>query len=163
MHLQKVQNPPLNPPQGALLVAGIVAVMYLASAASTWLFSYLGALAQLGFYALGILVALLVMRRFLLSYSYALNQNLLRLSHVYGKHERLIEDLYLTKIVSAGAPETVIARYPQARIQRCTLTTCPLEPLAVAWRDGADIRIALLQPDDVIRERLTAAAMENRR
>ena len=42
---------------------------------------------------LGVLLALWTMRRFVLSYSYAMNANLLRITHAYGRYQRPMAEL----------------------------------------------------------------------
>ena len=159
MHLQKVQNRPLKAAQGALVVLGLIAVIFLASAAMQLLAPWIGeAAASVAFWAVGIGVALWTMRRFILCYSYALNGVMLRVTFAYGRYERPMRDVYLNSVAFAGALDEARERYPDARVQRATRPGCAFAPLAVAYSDGARFRILLLQPDDEIREALLAAA-----
>lgn len=160
MHTQKVQNPPLKAIQGIGVVAGVVAALFLGSVLAALLTPLIGStLASVAFWALGIAVALWVMRRFVLTYTYDLGPNLLRISFSYGRYQRDMADIYFNNILNAGDLQDMRARYPNARVNRAVRPGCPLEPLAVACKDA----IYLLQPDPEIRQVLEAHARKNRK
>lgn len=70
MHLQKVQNPPLNALQGALVVVGLVAAIVVDSLVFRLLAPLLGnTVSTLLFWAVGLLIALWTRRRFVMGYS----------------------------------------------------------------------------------------------
>ena len=163
MHLQKVRNRPLKAIQGLGVVLGIFAALFLLTFITQILTPFIGELAaSVIFWGLGALVALWTMRRFVLTYSYALGSNLVRISHAYGRYERVMVDLYFNNILNAGTLDDMRARYPGARVNRATRPGCDIEPLAVAARDNGVTAIYLLQPDDVIRPVLEETARKNR-
>ena len=89
MHLQKVQNPPLKAIQGVLVVLGLIAVIVLASVVLQLLSPWIGAAAaSIAFWVVGIGVALWTTRRFIMSYTYALNGVMLKVTFAYGRYER---------------------------------------------------------------------------
>ena len=159
MHLQKVQNPPLKAIQGVLVVLGLIAVIVLASVVLQLLSPWIGAAAaSIAFWVVGIGVALWTTRRFIMSYTYALNGVMLKVTFAYGRYERAMREIYLNNVVFAGAPEAVRKRYPDARVQRAIRPRCSIDPFAVAYNDGNRIAIFVLQPDDEIRTALSVAA-----
>lgn len=158
MYRQLNQNPPIKGMRGLLIVVGIVAAVWLDSLLAQLLTAVVSELvASVFFWGLGVLIALFILRRYVMGYSYSLSSSLLRISHAYGRHERLIEDVYLNAIVSSGSPEAVAKRYPDARVRRAVLPGNPAAPFAVAYRDDGRIVIFHLQPDERIREALEAA------
>lgn len=164
MHTQKVCNRPLKPLQGVAVVLGIFAVLFVLTFITQLIAPFTGEVsATIVFWGVGALVALWTMRRFVLSYSYALGTNVIRVSHAYGRYERVMVDLYFNNILNAGSLDDMRARYPGARVNRATRPGCDIEPLAVAARDNGVTAIYLLQPDEVIREKLEETARKNRR
>lgn len=159
MHRQKVQNRPLSAVRGLLVVAGLIAVLVVASTALSLLAPSIGeGAASIVFWIVGIAAALWTMRRFILCYSYALNGVMLRVTYAYGRYERPMCDVYLRSVLAAGAPEDIRKRWSSARVQRATRPGCALEPLAVAYNDGNRTAILVVQPDDDIRQALLDAA-----
>ena len=164
MHLHKVRNKPLKAIEGIIVVAVIALALFLGSVLAFLLRGPLGdSFAILVFWAVGISVALYTMRRYILSYSYAMSGSLLRMTFAYGRFERVLSEIYMNNILSAGTPEEVRERYPKAKVLRATRPTCEIEVFAVASRDNGGVIIHLLQPDETIREALAKAARENRK
>lgn len=164
MHLQKVQNPPLKGLRGLLVVVGLVGFLVVLSYVLAFLSQWIGATAgTLGLWGCGAVVVIWTMRRFVMGYSFAMNDSLLRMSHTYGKYERLIEDVYFSKVLAAGAPEALAERFPDVRPQRYLLKTCTVAPFAFAYSDDGKTRVAVIQADEKIRERLTRAAADSRK
>lgn len=157
MYRQLNRRPPIKGLRGLTVVLGIVAVVWLDSILAQLLAGLNELVAAILFWGLGALVALIVLRRFIMGYSYALSSSLLRLSHAYGRYERLMEDVYLNSVVLAGEPEAVTKRYPDARVRRAVLPQNPAPAFAVAYRDDGKIRILHLQPDERVRAALEAA------
>ena len=107
MHQQRVQNPKLKPLIGFLVIVGIVAAVLLDSFLAQLLTALVSEkVAAIVFWALGLCIAMFVLRRFVLSYSYLLSGSVLRVSHAYGRYERLIDDVYLNTLVAFGTTIT---------------------------------------------------------
>lgn len=164
MHIQKVQNQRLNALKGIGVVVGIFVAIYAVSIVTSLLTPAIGSLAaSIVFWAAGILIALWTMRRFILSYSYGLGSNVLRVAYAYGRYERVMTDIYFNNILNAGGLEDMRARYPGARVNRATRPGCAIPALAVAVRDNGATAIYLLQPDETIRAALEETARKNRK
>ena len=164
MHQQKICSPRLNILQGLGAVLGILAVIFAASVITSMLVPVIGnTAATIIFWAIGVSVALWTMRRFVLSYTYALGPNVLRISFAYGRYERVMNDLYFNNILNAGTLEDMRARYPSARVNRATRPACAFPELAIAVRDDGKPAIYLLQPDETIRETIEDVAKKNRK
>ena len=164
MHLQKVQNRKLGALKGLGVVAGIFAVLFALTFITQILIPFIGeGPSSLLFWGLGALAALWTMRRFVLTYSYGLGTNLLRVAYAYGRYERVMVDLYFNNILNAGTLADMQSRYPSARVNRAVRPGCDLEHLAVAARDNGVVSIFLLQPDAVIRAKLEEVARKNRK
>lgn len=164
MHIQKVQSPRLSVLKGIGAVTGIIAVIFAASVITSLLVPLIGSMgATIIFWAVGVLAALWTMRRFVLSFSYGLGPNVLRVAYAYGRYERVMTDIYFNNILNAGSLEDMRARYPNARVNRATRPACSIPELAVAARDNGVPAIYLLQPDDVIRAAIEETAKKNRK
>ena len=164
MHLQKVRNSKPGALKGLGIVAGIFAALFVITFITQMLIPFIGeGLSSLLFWGCGALIALWTMRRFVLTYSYGLGTNVLRVTFAYGRYERVMSDIYFNHIVNAGTLSDMRTRYPSARVNRATRPGCDIEPLAVAARDNGVISIYLLQPDGVIRPKLEEVARKNRK
>lgn len=164
MHQQKVRSPRLNVLQGLGVVIGILAAIFAASVITTLLIPLIGnTAATIIFWAVGVATALWTMRRFVLSYSYVLGPNVLRISFSYSRHERVMNDIYFNNILNAGSLADMRARYPSARVNRATRPGCAFSELALAVRDDGKPAIYLIQPDETIRTALEEVAKKNRK
>lgn len=151
MHQQRVQNPKLKPLIGFLVIVGIVAAVLLDSFLAQLLTALVSEkVAAIVFWVLGLCIAMFVLRRFVLSYSYLLSGSVLRVCHAYGRYERLIDDVYLNTLAAFGTPDELKRRYPDARVQRAVLKRCPLETRAVVYRNDQKLSMILFQPDETI-------------
>ncbi|MBE5807758.1 MAG: hypothetical protein E7317_05400 [Clostridiales bacterium] len=158
MHQQKVEPPKLTPLKGLAAVATIVAAVFADWFAAHALGLWLGpAATAVAFWGIGLVIALFVMRRYVLSYSYILGPGMLRISFAYGRYERVMTDIYLNNILYAGTLEQAKGRFPDARVNSACIKRAPFAPLAVACRDGGKPAIYVIQPDEVIREKIEAA------
>lgn len=163
MYRQLNRRPPIKGLRGLLVVLGIVAAVWLDSMLAQLLAGLNELVAAVLFWGLGALVALYVLRRFVMGYSYAISSTLLRVSHNYGRYERLMEDVSLNSIVCSGEPESVAKRCPDARVRRAVLRQNPAPAFAVAYRDDGKIRILHLQPDERVRAALEAAGKNGKK
>ena len=163
MHLTKVSPPKLSPLKGLLaiacIVAAIIADWFLAQAIGLLLGQTAVAVA---FWGVGMVVALFAMRRYVLSYSYIMSGTLLRISFAYGRYERVMTDIYFNNVLFAGSVEDAKRRYPGARVNKAYLKRAPLGTMAIACRDNGKPTIYVIQPDDVIRERLSATGKKKK-
>lgn len=164
MHQQKIRSPRLNILQGLGAVLGILAAIFAASVITTMLIPLIGnTAATIIFWGVGVVTALWTMRRFVLSYTYVLGPNVLRISFAYGRYERVMNDIYFNNIFNAGSLADMRARYPSARVNRATRPACAFPELAIAVRDDGKPAIYLLQPDETIRAALEEVAKKNRK
>lgn len=164
MYLQKVLPPKLNGLHAIAATLLIVAALIADSAACMLLSRVLSAgTATVLFWVLGGLIALWAMRQFILSYSYLLSGSALRVSHAYGRYERIIEQMYFSSVAAYGSLADLQKRYPGAKVQRCTRKDCPIDPFAVAYSGSGHIVLYELQPDEKIRRALIDAARKNRK
>lgn len=161
---QKVQNPPLKPLRAMGVVIGVVAVLLMDSYLCQLLSLVIApGTATIVFYAVGVLVALWVMRRYILSYAYVMNETMMRISFNYGRYQRLMGDVYLSNLVACGTLEEMKQRFPSVRVRRAVLPKCTTEHFAVVTKSASETFIYLLQPDDEIRTALKDAVRANRK
>ena len=161
---QSIGHKKLNPLQGVLLIVGLFAALILLNYAAIdfvgqW-FSRIseraGAIAGLvTFWGLGGGVAFQVLRVYVARVSYAMTEDLLRMSRFYGKRERHIEDVYLNQLLFVGAPEEARKRYGKLRCTRATHPSCKLARTALVYKNSAGTRMALIQADDALKAALT--------
>ena len=151
MHLQKIRNRKLGALKGLGVVLAIFAALFVVTFITQFLIPFIGeGPSSLLFWGVGALIALWTMRRFVLTYSYGLGTNVLRVT-------------FANNILNAGALDDMRARYPNAKVNRATRPGCEIEHLAVAAKDNGVVSIYLLQPDGVIREKLEEVAKKNRK
>ena len=154
MHLQKIRRR-TTALQGILAILAAVAAVALDGFLTSRLRPLLGGpIAAALFWIVGVVLALVMMRRFVLSYAYLLAPGMVRVSFAYGRMERLMLDLYLNNVRYIGTLEEMKKRCPGARVTRATLPDAAYAPLAVAHRDDGKMAILLISPDDEIREAL---------
>ena len=156
MHVQKLKRPPMKPLAGLLTVLGVLAALVLSRFLTQLLAPAFGqGTALIVFWLVGLGIALIVLRRFVLSYEYLLSPTLLRVCFAYGRYVRVMADLYLNNILFTGSEAEAKKRWPGARVNRAALPGAGPEPLAVVCMDGGKPAIYILQPDDEIRAQLT--------
>ena len=151
---QTVQNKRPTPLEGIAIVACTAGAILLGSGLFGWLERWIGQAASLCFIAYGMVIALYLLNRYILGYHYEGSEDMLRVSHRYGRYQRFMADVWLSQVVSWGTPEAVRAKYPKARVARATKPRCPIEPLALAYRTAEKTEILVLQPDEALRKHL---------
>lgn len=151
---QTVQNKPPTPLQGAGIVLMTAAAVILGSWLFGWLERWIGQAASICFIAYGVAIALFLMNRYVMGYSYAASDDVLRVSHRYGRYQRFIADVWLNQVQTWGPPEDVRGQHPRARVTRAVKPRCALKPLALAYRTGGKTEILVIQPDDALRAHL---------
>lgn len=155
---QTVAHPKLRPWQGILiillLVAVLIAVNYLLGLILQPLIGYTAA--SITFWVIGGAIAWYTFRRFVAAYVYELSEDVLRLNRAYGKRERHICDIYLTRMLFVGTREEALKRYGRTRTVRA-MRGCDDLPVTAVVYDTADGRCtALIQANDALREALVS-------
>lgn len=94
---QVVGHKKITPMRGFLVVLALVAALVLINYfVLDYLAGWIGyTAASIGFWIIGILLALYVLRVYVVRYGYEIDGGVLRLTRSYGKRERFIEDIYL--------------------------------------------------------------------
>ena len=112
---QTVSHSKLRPWQGILivllLVVLLVAINYLLGLYLQRLVGYTAA--SIAFWIIGAGIAYYTFRRFVVACTYELSEAALRLNRTYGKRERHICDIYVTRMCSsarARKPENAMAK-----------------------------------------------------
>lgn len=153
---QVVGHKPLSAAQCAILVLALALVLvllnYLVLDVLAALVGY--SAACVGFWALGGLIALWVLRVYVVKFSYELGQDVLQLNRSYGKRKRHIEDVYLSQLVFVGEPAAAKKKYPDARRVRAIHARGTDPVLAVAYKSAQGVRVALIQANEELRARL---------
>ena len=150
---------------GFLIVLALVAILVFIN---YFVLTYIAALigstaASIGFWVIGILLALYVLRVYVVRYSYEIDGGVLRLNRSYGKRKRFIEDIYLRQILFTGTKAAAKKRYPSVRIVRALYCRSDIATLAVVYKNSEGVRCALIQANDEIRACLENAVKENRK
>lgn len=154
---QRVENQTARGWRGIALILAIALAVVLGSGLFEWLGRYIGRIASLLFIAYGVAIAWFLLNRYVLGFLYYLSDGCLRVYRVYGKRQRFMQDMWLNSLVACGAPEAMRQRFPQARLHRAVKPQCPLEPMALAYRDSDGDAILLIQPEPKLREALIQA------
>lgn len=162
---QVVGHKKITPMRGFLVVLALVAALVLINYfVLDYLAGWIGyTAASIGFWIIGILLALYVLRVYVVRYGYEIDGGVLRLTRSYGKRERFIEDIYLRQIVFTGAPAAAKKRWPENRRVRALYCRSELPTLAVVYKSGDGVKTALIQADAETKAQLDAAAKENRK
>lgn len=154
---QTVAHKKLSSLQGILLVLGLVAAILLLNLIIEIAGRFIGpGAATACFWGIGILIVLWVYRTYVVAYQYELDEDELRLSRRYGKRERPIETIYLRSLQFVGSREEAQKRYPGAKKVSALHSRCSIPVTAVVYRDSEGTRIALIQADDALKEKLAA-------
>ena len=155
---QIVAHKKLSALQGVLIVLGLVVLLLLINyVAIEFLVRLLGySAATFGFWILGGLVAWQVLRVYIVSFIYDMDEDVLRLSRSYGKRERYIEDIYLNRLLYVGSFEEAKKRYPQAKRVSAVHAGAKDSVTAVVYQTSSDIRIARIQANSELRAMLVA-------
>lgn len=164
---QRLANPKLKWWQGILLILGIVLFLFavqFAAAAYTFYSGFENApiQASVAFLIVGIVLAFLVIRNFIMEYEYTLEGLTFRIDRIYGgMRPRMAIQIITRKITFVGTPEDAQTKYPGAHPSGYTRSKSGIEVLAVAYADKNGVRLLNLQPDEPLRARLYEIAREN--
>ena len=160
---QKIQNRQPRALEGVGVIALIALSVLAGSAFFSWLEGRLGKVASLLFIAYGCAIAWFLLNWYVMSFIYTANADCLRICRAYGKRERFMADVWLNQVFAYGTPEEMKQRCPDARMTQATRSQCALAPLALAYREDGKNRIAVIQPDDALREHLIRAIRARRK
>ena len=151
---QRLRNRQPDALRGVGIVLGTALAAAAGSALCTRLEPLIGTLSSALFIAYGCAIAWFLLNWFAMSYVYTSNADCLRLCRAYGKRERFITDIWFNQVAAYGAPDEMKRRFPGASVTRVTRRQCAFEPLALAYKVDGRMRIAVLQPDDAMREHI---------
>ena len=154
---QKLRNRQPTALQGVGLVLLIALATLAGSAFFTLMQKRIGALASALFIAYGCAIAWFLLNWYALSFVYTATDDVLRICRAYGKRERFAADIWLNKVEAWGEPEVMKQRYPQAKVLNATRAQCEFEPLALVYQDSDSLNIAVIQPDEAMRNHLLEA------
>lgn len=160
---QVVGHKKLNGLAGFGLILGLVAALILINyLVIDFLAARVGATAaSIGFWVIGGLLAWLVLRVYIVTYSYETGAGVLRLCRHYGKRERFIEDIYLNQIRFVGTPEAAKEKYPKARIVSAVHGSAKLPVTAVVYQTADGLRVAKIQANDELKKLLIEQVKKN--
>lgn len=153
---QRLQNRQPDALRGIGVVLGAALAAAAGSALCTRLEPLIGTLSSALFIAYGCAIAWFLLYWFAMSFVYTSNADCLRLCRAYGKRERFIADIWFNQVAAYGTPDEMKRRFPGAHVTRATRRQCAFEPLALAYRAEGKTRIAVLQPDDAMRQHILA-------
>lgn len=159
---QTVAHKKLSTLHGLALVAGLVIVLVLLN------YLVLGVLAtfignsasSIAFWLFGCLIAWVVLRVYVVKYSYELGEDVLQLTRSYGKRERFIENIYLRQLVFMGTPEEARKRWPNAKLVKAVRGGAEDPVIALAYKTSDGHRIALIQANDALKAELALRMKE---
>lgn len=153
---QTVSHSRLRPWQGILIVLLLVALLfainYLLGRYVQRLVGY--SIASIAFWIIGAGIAYYTFRRFVAAYIYELSEDVLRLNRAYGKRERHICDIYVSRMLFVGTRAEAQKRFGKTRIVRA-MRGCDDLPVTAIVYDASDGRhTALIQANDELRDAL---------
>ena len=162
---QVVEHKRLSALHGILLIVGLVAALVALNLLCGWVLArWIGYdPAMLAFWVLGGLIALVLLRVYIVKYVYELTEDVLRLNRSYGKRPRHIEDIYLRQIVQVGDPEEAKRRHPHARRVSATRRDAEFPVTAVVYRTADGEGLALIQANEQLRAKLEQCVRANRK
>lgn len=155
---QTVAHKKIGTLHGLVLVLGLIVVLVLLNyLVLGFLATYIGnGASSIAFWVLGGAIAWIILRVYIVKYSYELGDEVLRLTRSYGKRERLIADIYLANLLFAGDAAEARKRYPNARLVKATHVKGEYPVTAVAFRASDGNYIALIQANDELKNALRA-------
>lgn len=153
---QIVAHKKLSTLHGLALVLGILAVLLIMNNL------VLGVLtravgftaANISFWLIGALMALWVLRVYVVKYVYELGADMLRLNRAYGRRVRHIEDIYLNQLLFVGDPEEAKKRWPDSKRVRALHARGEEAVTAVVYKTASGVRTALIQANPALKAKL---------
>lgn len=160
---QKVSNPKLNWWQGILLIVGIVALLMVFQFAAAAVSLMIGGVnsytvASFAFWIFGGIIALAILRRFIMAYQYTLEGINLRIDRIYsGLRPRNALTVITRSIAAIGTPEEIEGKYPGSHPSVYTRKGAGLDVTALAYQADGKIKVIHFQPDAAMLEKLRAS------
>ena len=154
---QIVRNEKMTPLKGVGLIAALVAFLLLLNYVLTGFAARLvgSTVSTILFWLCGAVVALWMLRNFVVAYSYELTNDLLRICRKYGKRERFIADIYLNRLRFVGTLEEAKSRYPNAKGSfKAVHPRSDLQTTALVYEDSDGLKLAKLQASDELKAAL---------
>lgn len=164
---QRISNPKLKWWQGILLIVGIVVILTVFQFFAAVVSFMTGnpnsyAIASLAFWIFGGVIALYLLRRFIMAYEYSLEGISFRISRIYaGLKPREALTIVTRSIEAVGTPEEIEGKYPGSHPGVFTRKKTDIEVTALAYRTDGRLKVIHIQPEPDMRERLAACAEEN--
>ena len=160
---QRISNQKLNWWQGILLIVSIVFILmafqFLAS-----VFTYMSgnpnmyAVASIAFWIFGGVIALYLLRAFIMEYEYVVEGINFGIYRIYsGLRPREALTVITRSIEMIGTPEEVQGKYPESHPSVFTRKKCALPVVALAYRTDGRLRVIHIQPDEAMLEKLRAS------
>ena len=157
---QRISNPKLKWWQGILLIAGIVLMLmvfqFFASVVSymTGDMNNYG-IASIAFWIFGGVIALYLLRRFIMGYEYAVEGINFRIYRIYsGIKPREALNIITRSIEAVGTPEEIEGKYPGSHPSMFIRPKSGLTVYAVAYRMDGRLKVIHIQPDEAMLEKL---------
>ena len=160
---QRISNQKLNWWQGILLIVSIVFILmafqFLAS-----VFTYMSgnpnmyAVASIAFWIFGGVIALYLLRAFIMEYEYVVEGINFGIYRIYsGLRPREALTVITRSIEMIGTPEEVQGKYPESHPSVFTRKKCALPVVALAYRADGRLKVIHIQPDEAMLEKLRAS------
>ena len=145
--------------KGVLLVLGLVVLLVVNELCLYFLSALIGFMASsLVFWVIGALIAMWMLRVYVMKFEYELSADVLRLNRSYGKRPRHIEDVYLNRMLYVGDVAGAKKRYPKAKKVTAYHSNVDLPCTAVVYKTADDVHMAVLQANDELKARLMERA-----
>ncbi len=157
---QRVSNPKLKWWQGMLLIVSIVAILmifqFFASVVSymTGDMNNMG-IASIAFWIFGGVIALYLLRRFIMEYEYTIEGINFKVYRIYsGLRPREGLNVITRNIEAVGTPEQIEGKFPGSHPSVFTRKHADIPVTAVAYRDDGRLRVIHIQADPAMKEKL---------
>lgn len=157
---QRVSNPTLKWWQGLLLIMGIVVILMVFQFFAT-VVSYMTGdmnnygIASIAFWIFGGVIALYLLRRFIMGYEYVVEGINFRIYRVYsGIKPREAVNVITRSIEAVGTPEEIEGRFPGSHPMVYTRKQSELAVYAVAYKVDGRLKVLHIQPDEKMLEKL---------
>ena len=161
---QRVSNPKLRSWQGILLIVGIVFILmvfqFFASVVSymTGDIDNYG-IASIAFWIFGGVIALYLVRTFIMEYEYSIEGINFRIARIYsGLRPREALTVITRSIEAVGTPEEIQGKYPDSHPYVFTRKRADVPVTAVAYLQDGRLKVIHIQPEGELLARLTECA-----
>ena len=157
---QRVSNPKLKWWQGIILIVGIVVILmvfqFFASVVSymTGDMNNMG-IASIAFWIFGGVIALYLLRRFIMEYEYTIEGINFKIYRIYsGIKPREGLSVITRNIEAVGTPEEIEGKFPGSHPSVYTRKKAEIPVTAVAYREDGRLKVIHIQPEEAMLEKL---------